>query len=43
MSIVYLVISHSIALAAGFAFGKMFGYKDAQPERDTKGRFIKRS
>lgn len=43
MSTVFLVISHCIALAAGFAFGRLRGFKEAQPERDTKGRFIKRS
>ena len=43
MYVAFLVISHMLALAAGFAFGKMSGFKDAQPQRDSKGRYIPRS
>lgn len=42
MSIPFLVISHAMALAAGFVFGKLFGFNDAQPKRDSKGRFLKK-
>jgi hypothetical protein len=37
-----LIISHIMALGAGFAIGKYFGYVDAQPERDRLGRFRRR-
>ena len=42
MEVVALIVSHLIALAVGFVFGKVKGFNDAQPSRDSKGRFLKK-
>jgi hypothetical protein len=38
-----LIISHLIALAVGFIFGRIKGFNEAQPQRDKRGKFTKRS
>lgn len=43
MEVVAIIVGHLAALAVGYAFGKVKGFNDAQPSRDSRGKFTKRS
>ena len=42
MEAAVIFMTHIMALAVGFAFGRVKGFNDAQPKRDSKGRFLKK-
>lgn len=41
--VVAMVALGILAIAIGFAYGKIVGFNDGRPKRDEKGRFKKRS
>ena len=38
----FSLLAFAIGFTGGNALGRLFGYSDAQPKRDARGRFIKR-